>query len=133
MLGNQQFDVLIVMSVLQYYPNIAAVETLLNKLKQLAKPGATLLLCDLIVTTGMLKDIISALKKAWKRGQLFSMLSLMTRLRFSEYYDVQQKNGFLVIPQAEWLALCKRIGLRARFLDESLTLQQDRQNLLIEF
>lgn len=132
MLGDQQFDVIVVMSILQYYPDIAAVETLLLNLKQRAKPGATILLCDLIVTNGMLKDIISALSNAWKRGQLLSMLSLMMHLRFSDYYTVQQNNGFLVIPQAEWLALCKRIGLRARFLPEPVTLQQDRQNLLIE-
>ncbi|HEX9957249.1 MAG TPA: class I SAM-dependent methyltransferase [Fibrella sp.] len=133
MLSGQTFDLMIMMSVLQYYPNMAAVEKLLTNLKQLAKPGTSILLCDLIVSQGMLKDVVSVLERSWQQRRLLSMLSLLFRLRFSDYYQIRQKNGFLIIPQREWLALCRRLNLNARFLPEPITLQHDRQNLLIEF
>jgi hypothetical protein len=64
---------------------------------------------------------------------LLSMLKLLLRLRFSSYYEVRKKNGFLVIPEAVWMGMCKRQGLNARFVSEPLTMQQDRRNLLIQF
>ena len=132
-LAGQTFDLVIMMSVLQYYPNIAAVERLLDNLKKLAKPGTKILLCDLIVSQGMLKDVVSVLERSWQEGRLLHMLSLLFRLRFSDYYPIQQQNGFLIIPQREWLELCKRLTINGRFLPEPITLQHDRQNLLIEF
>jgi hypothetical protein len=68
-----------------------------------------------------------------RQGQLVSMLSLMVRLRLSAYYKIRQQNELLALPQSEWTAICQRLGLNARFLPEPLTLQHDRQNLLIQF
>jgi 2-polyprenyl-3-methyl-5-hydroxy-6-metoxy-1,4-benzoquinol methylase len=132
-LGEQRFDLVIVMSVLQYYPDITAVERLLTNVKRLVNPGAKVLLCDLIVDGGMTGDIVSVLMRSWRERRLLSMLSLLVRLRFSAYYGVRQQNGFLVIPKTEWQAICQRMGLKARFLPEPITLQHDRLNLLIEF
>jgi 2-polyprenyl-3-methyl-5-hydroxy-6-metoxy-1,4-benzoquinol methylase len=131
-LDGQTFDVVVVMSVLQYYPEVAAVETLLLNLKRLSKPGTRILLCDLIVGEGMLKDVLSVLGRSLRQGRLWQMLSLLFRLRFSSYYGIRQQNGFLIIPPAEWLALCQSVGLNAHFLPEPITMQQDRMTLLIE-
>ena len=81
----------------------------------------------------MLKDILSVLERSWQEGRLMRMLSLLFQLRFSTYYNIQQQNGFLVIPQREWLELCIRLNINGRFLPQPITLQHDRQNLLIEF
>lgn len=131
--AGRQFDLIIVMSVVQYYRSAAEVEQLLTNLKQLAAPGAKALICDLIVAENTLGDIMSILRQSFRQGQLWSMLGLMVRLRFSDYYAVRKQNGFLIVPESEWLAMCRRLGLNARFLTEPLTLQQDRRNLLIEF
>jgi 2-polyprenyl-3-methyl-5-hydroxy-6-metoxy-1,4-benzoquinol methylase len=132
MLDGQTFDVIIVMSVLQYYPDVQAVETLLQNLKRLSKTGTRILLCDLIVGEGMLKDVVSVLGRSLRQGRLWQMLTLLFRLRFSSYYGIRQQNGFLIIPPADWLALCQKGGLSARFLPEAITMQQDRMTLLIE-
>ena len=131
-LQNQTFDLVVVMSVLQYYPNIEAVETLLLTLKRHAKPGATILLCDLIVGEGMLRDVVSVLGRSLRQGRLWHMLTLLFRLRFSAYYGIRQQNGFLIIPAQDWLALCQRLGLRAHFLPHPITMQQDRLTLRID-
>jgi SAM-dependent methyltransferase len=131
--AGKQFDVIIVMSVVQYYRNAAEVEQLLANIKTLAAPGAKALVCDLIVEEGVLGDVLSILGRSLRQGKLLSMLNLLFRLRFSAYYKIRQENGFLVIPKSEWLAMCKRLNLNARFIDEPITMQQERQNLLLQF
>jgi 2-polyprenyl-3-methyl-5-hydroxy-6-metoxy-1,4-benzoquinol methylase len=131
--AGKEFDVIIVMSVVQYYRNAAEVEDLLAAIKKVAAPGARALICDLIVEESVLKDIVSILGRSLRQGQLLTMLKLLFRLRFSSYYEIRKKNGFLVIPQSTWLAMCQRLNLNARFLSEPLTMQQERRNLLIQF
>ncbi|GAB3889920.1 class I SAM-dependent methyltransferase [Spirosoma agri] len=130
---NQRFDVIIVMSVVQYYRNVAEVEQLLASMKQVAAPGAKAMICDLMVGGSVLKDIGSIIGRSLRQGQLLTMIRLLVRLRFSSYYKVRKNNGFLVVPKQEWLAICQRLGLNAKFVDEPLTMQQERQNLLIQF
>ena len=131
--AGRRFDSIIVMSVVQYYRNTAEVEDLLVAIKRVAAPGARALICDLIVEESVLKDVVSIMGRSLRQGQLLAMLKLLFRLRFSSYYDVRKTNGFLVIPEPTWLAMCQRLGLNARFVPEPLTMQQDRRNLLIQF
>ncbi len=131
--AGRQFDIIIVMSVVQYYRNAAEAAGLLKAIGQVAAPGAKALICDLIVEESVLKDILSILGRSLRQGQLLSMLKLLFRLRFSSYYGVRKTNGFLVIPEREWLAMCHRQHLNARFVLEPLTMQQERRNLLIQF
>ncbi|GAB3538835.1 class I SAM-dependent methyltransferase [Spirosoma fluminis] len=132
-IAGQQFDIIIVMSVVQYYRNAAEVEQLLANIKQVAAPGAKALICDLIVEEGVLKDVISILGRSLRQGKLLSILKLLVRLRFSTYYTIRKENGFLVIPRQKWLDMCQRLSLQAQFLTEPITLQQERQTLLIQF
>ncbi|MBC7570402.1 MAG: methyltransferase domain-containing protein [Spirosoma sp.] len=131
--AGRQFDLVIVMSVVQYYRNANEAMQLLANIKQLAAPGAKALICDLIVEEGVMGDVLSILGRSLRQGQLLTMLKLLFRLRFSDYYEVRKQNGILVIPESVWLAGCKRLGLNARFIAEPLTMQQERRNLLIEF
>ncbi|MBD2756860.1 class I SAM-dependent methyltransferase [Spirosoma validum] len=128
-----KFDLIIVMSVVQYYRNVADVEQLLKSIKGVAAPGAKALICDLMVGGSVLKDIASIMGRSLRQGQLLSMLKLLVQLRLSAYYTIRKENGFLVIPKQEWLAICQRLGLTAEFIEEPLTMQQERQNLLIHF
>ncbi len=132
-IAGQKFDLVVVMSVVQYYRDAAEVEQLLTNIRNVATPGATALLCDLIVKPGMTSDLFSAIWRSFLQGQLLSMLSLMARLRLSSYYRTRQENGLLTISEADWLTICQRLGLNAQFLPDPLTLQHDRQNLCIRF
>ncbi|WP_420149749.1 class I SAM-dependent methyltransferase [Spirosoma sp.] len=130
---SQQFDVIIVMSVVQYYRNADEIKSLIQSIKELAAPGAKALICDIMVGGSVLKDIASIIGRSLRQGQLLSMLRLLVRLRFSSYYEVRKENGFLVLPKQEWLEIARQVGVDARFINEPLTLQQERQNLLIQF
>ena len=131
--AGKQFDLIVVMSVVQYYRNAGEVEQLLANIKAVAAPGAKALLCDLIVEEGVLGDMLSMLGRSLRQGKLLSMLRLMFRLRFSRYYAVRQQNGMLTVPEREWLAMCARQNINAHFIDEPLTLQPERKNLLLQF
>lgn len=131
--AGRQFDLIVVMSVVQYYRSAEEVERLLANIKAVAAPGAKALLCDLIVADGVLGDMLSMLGRSVRQAKLFSMLRLMFRLRFSRYYAVRQQNGMLTVPEREWLVMCARQTINARFIDEPLTLQPERKNLLLQF
>ncbi len=121
------------MSVVQYYRDAAEVNDLLAAIKAVAAPGARALICDLIVEESVWKDVLSIMGRSLRQGQLPAMLKLLFRLRFSSYYEIRETNGFLIIPESAWLAMCRRLGLNARFVSEPLTMQQERRNLLIQF
>ncbi|GAB3991277.1 hypothetical protein GCM10028807_21010 [Spirosoma daeguense] len=131
--ANKQFDIIIVMSVVQYYRNADEVEKLLRNIKQLAAPGAKALICDIMVGGGIIKDIVSIVNQSVREGRLFAMMKLLFELRFSSYHEVRKANGFLELPELQWLALARKVGLNAQFTNEPLTLQKDRKNLLIKF
>lgn len=131
--ANHRFDIIIVMSVVQYYRSAAEVEQLLAEMKQVAAPGAKALICDLIVGENIVKDILGLVGRSLLQGKLLFMLKLLVRLRFSMYHNVRKQNGFLVIPEGEWMAICQRLGLNAHFVDEPLTMQKERRNLMVQF
>ncbi len=130
--AHLSFTKVIVMSVLQYYRNADEIKTLLTNIKQLAAPGAQILLCDLIVNEGLLKDMVAILWESFKGGRLLSTLTFFFKLRFSKYYEIKKAQGFLVIPAHEWLAICQSLQLDASFIKEPITLQKDRKTLLIK-
>lgn len=132
-IANKKFGAIIVMSVVQYYRSADDVEKLIRAIKQVAAPGAKALICDLMVGGSVLKDVLSIIGRSLKQGQLLSMLKLLVRLRFSPYYAVRKENGFLILSKQEWLDIAWRVGVEAKFISEPLTLQQERQNLLIQF
>jgi 2-polyprenyl-3-methyl-5-hydroxy-6-metoxy-1,4-benzoquinol methylase len=132
-LGNKKFDIIIVMSVLQYYKNKEEVKKLLMAAKQLAAPGGTMLIADIMAPTSFVKEVVQVLTDALKKGKFFSYLSLFVRLRFSPYYKTRKQAGFLVLEKDDWETMIRELGLNARFTEQPLTLQKNRKNLLVKF
>jgi len=133
MLNSKKFNIIIVMSVLQYYENKMEIIQLLENLKQHTAPGATLFLCDLMVESSFLKEIAQVLSDGIKEGKFFSILGLFFKLRFSNYYKVKKKTGFLILKQHEWLEIMNHLQLNGKFTDEPLTLQKNRKNIIVQF
>ena len=127
-----KFDLVIVMSVLQYYKSKEEVKQLIKNLQLHTAPNATIVLADLIVHNGMLRDLIGILYESLKKGKLFSMLGFFIQLRFSKYYYIKKKLGLLVISESEWKEIIEELQLNASFISEPITLQKDRKSLLIK-
>ena len=133
MLGDRKFDIVVVMSVLQYYRDKEEIIILLNNLKKYAAPGSVLLLCDLMVKNSFFIEVLQILSDAIKEGKLFSVLKLFFNLRFSNYYKVKKQTGFLVLSEQEWRDIIDELKLNARFTEGPLTLQKNRKNLITQF
>ena len=133
MLGDRKFDIIVVMSVLQYYRDKEEIIILLNNLKKYAAPGGVLLLCDLMVKNSFFAEVLQVLSDAVKERKLFSVLRLFFKLRISSYYRVKKQTGFLVLSEQEWMEVIDELKLDARFTKEPLTLQKNRKNLIVRF
>jgi 2-polyprenyl-3-methyl-5-hydroxy-6-metoxy-1,4-benzoquinol methylase len=125
MLAGKKFDLIIVMSVLQYYRNKEEVKQLIRSAKELAAPGGTLLIADIMAPTPFLKEVTQVLGDALKKGKFFSVLSLFVK--------ISKQAGFLVLKNEDWKEIISELNLNARFTDEPLTLQKNRKNLLVKF
>lgn len=133
MLGDKKFDIIIVMSVLQYYRNKEEVKQLIAATQGLAKPGSKMIIADIMAPTSFVKEVVQVLADALKKGKFFSYLSLFVKLRFSPYYKTRQQAGFLVLTAEDWNEIITDLKLDASFTGEPLTLQKNRKNLLVKF
>lgn len=131
-LPDIKFNLVIVMSVLQYYRNKEEVKQLLKNLLTVTTSGATIVLADLIIHSGLWRDLLGLLKQSIKKGTFFSVLFFILQLRFSRYYYVKKKQGLLVISETEWKAMLDELQLDYTIITEPITLQKDRKSILIQ-
>jgi SAM-dependent methyltransferase len=131
--GDRTFDIIIVMSVLQYYKDKDEVKRLISSTQQLAKPGGKMIIADIMAPTPFVKEVVQVLGDALKKGKFFSYLYLFVKLRFSPYYQTRKQAGFLVLTADDWKEIISDLKLNARFTEEPLTLQKNRKNLLVKF
>ena len=80
-----QFDVIVILSVVQYFSDIAKVETLLSHCKKILAPNGKIILADVIQTEkGLLKDAFSVLVDSIQKNYFFSFLRFLYEARFSK-------------------------------------------------
>ena len=130
-LRNRQFDLVVIMSVLQYYNSFEDVKTLFTRLKNNLAPGANILVCDLITRPTGFRESISVLVSALKSGKIWGTVKLFTGLLFSDYYQVRKKTGLLVIDEKSLIDYCAEIGWQIESINEPVTLQKERKSFLI--
>jgi 2-polyprenyl-3-methyl-5-hydroxy-6-metoxy-1,4-benzoquinol methylase len=130
-LKNRQFDLVVIMSVLQYYKNFEDVKKLFIALKKILSPSATVLVCDVITTQGGLKEVFSVLFSALQSGKIWGTLKLFIGLLFSDYYKVRKQSGLLVVNEKLFVGYCNEIGWKVEVINEPVTLQKERKSFLI--
>lgn len=132
-LNNKKFNIIIVMSVLQYYSSKQDIIKLLENIRLHAAPGAILFLCDLMVENLFFKEVLQVMTDGIKQRKFFSIITLFYNLRFSNYYKVKKTTGFLVLKKEEWIEILHQQKLNGSFTEEPLTLQKNRKNIIIQF
>lgn len=130
-LNNRQFDLVVIMSVLQYYKSFEDVKKLFIALKKILAPDATILVCDVITSQTGFKEVFSVLFSALKSGKIWGTLKLFIGLLFSDYYKVRKQNGLLVVNEKIFVDFFTEIGRKAEVINEQVTLQKDRKSFLI--
>ena len=112
-LPNGAFDVVTVVSVVQYVPP-AELPALLRRWRALLKPGGRLILADVVPPkTPLLRDVASQLSFAAANGFLFPALLGILKLALSDYRKIRKTAGFSMYDAEAMLELLREAGFQA--------------------
>ncbi len=132
-LGQERFSKVICASVIQYYRNIAEVERLLANLRQIARPGALLLIADIPLGGNLLYDLAGLVRTAWRKQYLLKVLGFTLRSLWGNYARLRKRQGLLHVRKEEMQRMLDKLHLRAEWISTPLTLNDTRKHLLIRF
>ncbi|MEI8110359.1 MAG: class I SAM-dependent methyltransferase [Chitinophagia bacterium] len=126
-----QFDVIVILSVVQYFSDIAKVEVLLSNCKKILAPNGKIILADVIQTEkGLLKDAFSVLVDSIQKNYFMSFLRFLYEARFSKYNELRIKNNLLNIPEEAIEKICNHLNLQFTLMP-TCTLQHSRVSYCI--
>lgn len=129
--NNIQFDVIVILSVVQYFSDIAKVEVLLSHCKKILAPNGKIILADVIQSEkGLLRDAFSVLIDSIQKNYFFSFLRFMYEARFSKYNELRIKHHLLNISEEALEKICKNVGLQYAMMP-TCTLQHSRVSYCI--
>jgi len=132
-LEGHKFDIIICLSVVQYYRNTGEISRLIKEIKKYALPGARFLIADIVVNGTSVFYYFKLLWSAFKNRFLLEQIKFMLRARFSSYDKIRIQNGLLGFTVDELEAFAKSLNVKATILRTSLTLDPTRRHLLIQF
>lgn len=128
---SNKFDAIIILSVIQYFPNLDKVENLLKDAKKLLSPGGKIILADVIQSEkGLWKDAYSNLKNSIQKRYFLSFMQFMMKARFSNYNKFRIRNNLLNVSETEIARICRNLELHYELLPVC-TLQQSRVSYCI--
>jgi cyclopropane fatty-acyl-phospholipid synthase-like methyltransferase len=128
---QHKFNVIIILSVVQYFPDLAKVEALLAESKSLLSAHGKIILADVIQSDqGLIKDALSVLINSLKKNYFFPFLKFMYQVKFSNYNQLRLKNNLLSISETEIASICKKLNLQYQLLP-NCTLQHSRVSYCI--
>jgi SAM-dependent methyltransferase len=133
MLEGKQFSKIVCASVIQYYKDINEVNTLIREMKKYAQPSAQMLIVDIPLEAGIVKDLFGLLKTSWKQKYLTRILKFIVQSYTSEYAKIRKKTGLLTVRKEEIDRLIEDNHLTATWRSDVLTLNGARKHLLITF
>lgn len=129
--SNEQFDLIIILSVIQYFDDPSKVETLLSACKKLMTEKAKIILADVIQSDkGIMKDILSNLKDSLKNSYFSTFIFFLIKARFSSYNQVREKNNLLSLSEADIAKICQKLELQYELMP-TCTLQHSRVSYCI--
>lgn len=125
-LAGEKFDVIIILSVIQYFKDKAAVQALLQNCLSVLSPNGKIILADVICSDKNLwKDVGSVLVHSFKKRYFFSFLRFMARIKMSAYNTLRKEQKLLHLSVAEVREISKDLGVKVSILPR-ITLQSSR-------
>lgn len=130
-LGDQTFDKIICLSVVQYYRQKSDVRALMAAVKGVATPGARFLIADISVETGLFADILSLLRSALRERMFKETLRLLGRAQFGKYARLRRSVGLLQFDREELVQMARAENLEAELITSRLTVNENRSHIMI--
>jgi hypothetical protein len=130
-LDGRTFDKIICLSVIQYYRRKNEVRDLMVAVKRLATPGARFLIADISVETGLLADLSSLARSAFRERMFLETVRFLGRARFGDYARLRRSVGLLKFDRRELLQFAQEAGLEAELISRRLTVNDNRSHLML--
>ncbi len=125
-MAGEKFDVIIILSVIQYIKDKAAVRALLQNCLSVLSPNGKIILADVICSDKNLwKDVWSVLIHSFRKRYFFSFLRFMARIKMSEYNTLRKEHKLLHLSVADVKEMSKELGVKVSILPR-ITLQSSR-------
>ncbi len=123
--GNQ-FDTIIILSVIQYFKTKEDVLELIENSKALLSSGGKILLVDVIENEkGLWKDALSVMLHSIKHGYFFSFIQFMFRAKLSKYNSLRKTHQLFMLSKDEVFDIAAQSALKVSILP-CITLQSSR-------
>jgi 2-polyprenyl-3-methyl-5-hydroxy-6-metoxy-1,4-benzoquinol methylase len=118
-IGEKRFDYVILLSVVQYFEDIARVSAVIAKLQKVLKPGGRLIVADVVNSkTSRLSDAAAAFFECFRKGRGMAFLRFIIRLLTSQYSSVARSQPLLVIDDPGIDSVASANGMRWKKLPQ---------------
>ncbi len=125
-LAGRKFNVIIILSVIQYFPSKTEVLSLLKKCRSLLSPDGKIIMADVISSEKNLwKDVWNVLLHSINKGYFFSFLRFLVYIKMSKYNALRKQHKLLQLTDIEVEEMSKNIGMTVAVLPR-ITLQASR-------
>lgn len=127
------YQVILIISVIQYFEDHSKLEALLQECKKVLHPHGHIILADVIDEgSSDLWDLFSVMMNSLRKGYFLQFCRFIIQARFSGYNTLRHQNRLLNIKESELKKILDKLGLKSRLLP-SLSLQKSRKNYLIQY
>jgi len=135
---QRKFSLILCVSVVQYYRSVQEIESLIGSAKDVALPGARMLIADLPRTRGaptFVWDAACSFGLAVREGYLWPLFctAYLRWVRGSQYNDFRTKNPELSFSTTDLESLIHRTKVRGCIIWKNLSIYANRPSLLIQF
>jgi len=130
MFEDKKFDLIIAASVVQYYPDISALENLIKEIARISKPEFRALITDIHNRHSLIKDAGIQLWEGFRKMYLFEVINAFVKAKFfSNYMSVKKTEGYLTTNKNELESLFAKLKIKGEVREDSLTVNGGRFHL----
>jgi ubiquinone/menaquinone biosynthesis C-methylase UbiE len=130
MFEDNKFDLVYAASVVQYYPDIKALENLIKEIVRTSKPDYRAIITDIHDKHSLIKDAGAQLWEAFKKNYILDLIRAFIKIKFSSnYMNIKETQGFLTTNRNELEYLLDKMKIKGEVRDGSLTVAGGRLHL----
>ena len=127
----RKFDLVIMLSILQYFKSAGEIENLLSFLKNYLTPSGKIILADVVDDTNApLRDTWSLFKQSLTRGKTVAFVRFILYLIFSPYRKISDQQKLLVLSNDTITTIASKVGLNIKIV-HGMTIHPSRANYVL--
>jgi len=130
-LDGKQFDIVVALSILQYFRDLSQVEALMSFLHRHVKANGKVILADVIdEKSNSMADAGSLMLWAIRKRKVWSLIGFIKYLMTSEYRKISREHKLLMLPARSVHELAIKIGFSIESVN-GLTIHPSRTNYVL--